>query len=202
MAPTLLSTDQAAKVAIALTIGASCASATSQIEALGAAVLAPPKQSGSNTSRPPAAQALSLLNTVARSSEIALGVDYGSSAGSHHIARATTPSEKLIGELRSYRLMSANWDGEGAVAPCVLCLKQAVEFVRLLSKKMSLPEPMVHASGHIGLLWDDATIYADIEFLDGTKLAYFVERNGERHKGLMRFNASAMPKILAALLEV
>lgn len=114
--------------------------------------------------------------------------------------RPTTSREKLIGELRRWGLLATNWDGEGAASPVASSLKEAVSFVRLLDD-VELPEPMLHASGHAGLFWKDDSLYADIEFLGDGRIAYYIERHGDKHKGVLSFDSKKMPAVFPALLR-
>jgi len=109
--------------------------------------------------------------------------------------------EMLIGEIRQWRLLNDNWDGEGAATPSNHSLNEAVSFVRLLSQGMPIPEPMLLASGHAGLYWNENHLYADIEFLGDGRIAYFIKRNGDKHKGVFAFNPQEMPAVFQALIE-
>ncbi|MDD5056850.1 MAG: hypothetical protein PHQ60_03180 [Sideroxydans sp.] len=115
------------------------------------------------------------------------------------LERLTTQHEKLIGEIRSWSLLSADWDGEGALAPSAQSIKESVSFSRLLSD-VSLPEPMLLASGHVSLYKNDSDLYADIEFLGDGRIAYFIKRNGDKHKGVLTFDSQKMPAVFSALL--
>ena len=115
--------------------------------------------------------------------------------------RATTSREKLVGELRRWGLLNANWDGEGAAPPVARSMKEAVSFVRLLDEGNMLPEPMLHASGHAGLFWKDDALYADIEFLGDGRVAYYIEHQGDKHKGVLNFDSKKMPPVFPALLR-
>ena len=116
--------------------------------------------------------------------------------------RSTTTREQLLGEIRSWALLEADWDGEGAAAPIAICIKNAVSFIRLLPDYISLPEPMLHASGNAGLFWGDGGIYADIEFLHSGRIAYYIEQNGDKHKGAINFDSENLPPIFSVLLRV
>ena len=116
------------------------------------------------------------------------------------VTRPTTPLELLIGEIRSWRSFEANWDGEGAAAPIYRCIKDAESFIRLLPKNIALPEPMLHASGNTGLFWEEDEFYADIEFLDNGRIAYYIEQNGDKHKGAINFDSNDLPPVLSVLL--
>jgi hypothetical protein len=114
--------------------------------------------------------------------------------------RETTARELLIGELRSWRLFGPNWDGEGASAPDIGSLKSAEHFARLVSES-NLPAPTLYASGRAGLFWNSPSLYADIEFLNGNRISYYIERAGDKHKGVVNYSADQMPPVLAALLQ-
>ncbi len=115
--------------------------------------------------------------------------------------RPTTSREKLIGELRRWGLLNENWDGEGAALPVASSLKEAVSFVRLLGEGDMLPEPMLHASGHAGLFWKEGNLYADIKFLGDGRVAYYIERQGDKHKGVLKFDSQKMPAVFPTLLR-
>ena len=76
----------------------------------------------------------------------------------------------------------------------------AAAFAGLLSDG-SVVEPMLHASGHAGLYFRTATLYADIEFLGNGRAAYFVECSGDKHKGVVNFDSKQMPPVFSTLLQ-
>ena len=115
--------------------------------------------------------------------------------------RKTTEREELIGDLRSWRLLDADWDGEGANKPIETSLKQAESFARLYGDEGILPEPMLHASGRAGLYWRTDDLYADLEFLGDGHIAYYVERHGDKHKGQVYFDSKKMPAVFPAILD-
>lgn len=126
----------------------------------------------------------------------------GSTTVSSDADRQTTSLERLIGEIRSWRSLRANWDGEGAAEPNARSLRDIVSFVRLLDENHPLPEPMLHASGHAGLFWKDEAVYADIEFLGDGRIAYYIERQGDKHKGVLKFDSQRMPAVFPVLIRV
>jgi len=115
--------------------------------------------------------------------------------------RATTVQEKIIGEIRSWNLLDNDWDGEGSLKPYTQSIKEAVSFVNLLSDEITPPEPMLLSSGHTALFWNEADLYADIEFLGDGRIAYFIKKNGDKHKGVLEFNSQQMPVVFPALLR-
>jgi hypothetical protein len=116
--------------------------------------------------------------------------------------RETSSTERIVGEIRRWNVLLANWDGEDAIVPMRSSLKEAESFVRLLNCKMIMPEPMLNANGRAGLFWKESQIYADLEFLGDGRMAYYIERNGDKHKGVLNFNSEIMPPVFQALLQV
>lgn len=116
------------------------------------------------------------------------------------VSRDTTPREHTIGELRRWSQLSRNWDGEGAAAPNLASLREASNFACLRPADADV-EPMLHASGRAGLYFRTATLYADVEFLGDGRAAYYVERNGDKHKGVVNFDSRTMPAVLETLLQ-
>lgn len=114
--------------------------------------------------------------------------------------RGTTDREEIIGQLRSWRMLDSDWDGEGAAAPDIRALRGAENFVRVIAPAMPVPEPMLFASGHAGLYWKREGLYADLEFVDERHITYYVEKHAEKHKGLVEFQGDRMPPFFAALL--
>jgi hypothetical protein len=119
--------------------------------------------------------------------------------------RPTTQREQIIGQLRAWSLLRRNWDAEGASAPILASLKQASLFVNLLSASAPMPEPMLHANGRAGLYWNEAGLYADLEFLGDSRVSYYIERQSahgkDKHKGAVTIIGSEMPPVFAALLR-
>jgi hypothetical protein len=117
------------------------------------------------------------------------------------VERPTTSREKLIGELRRLAVLKENWDTEGAAAPDAKSLEESIAFARLLGTNSPTPESMLLHSGHAGLFWHNETMYADLEFLGDGRIAYFIERQGDKHKGVAKFNFNKMPAVFPVLLE-
>lgn len=115
--------------------------------------------------------------------------------------RETTARELLIGELRALALLDENWDGEGANAPIPESISSAVNFTRLLDEAALLPEQMIHSSGRTGLLWRVGRVYADLEFYADGRIAFYIERNGDRYKGAVKFDNESMPTVFPPLLR-
>jgi hypothetical protein len=116
-------------------------------------------------------------------------------------SRATTANELLIGEIRQYTLLGSNWDGEDSDAPGLESVGDAVNFARLMDASMETLEPMLLATGNVSLYVNKPDYYAEVEFLGGQRLAYFIKTVEGRHKGVVDFNSKKMPAVLKTLLQ-
>jgi len=115
-------------------------------------------------------------------------------------SRKTTSAEELIADLRAYRFLSANWDGEGGAKPIGASIEAAVSFAYSLVDGVPAPEPMLHASGNAGLFWNSRELYADIEFSGHGRLSYYIEVPGrESHRGGVSYERGALPSFLVAV---
>lgn len=114
--------------------------------------------------------------------------------------RATTTSEKVIGEIRQWGLLKENWDGEGASSPSAESIKDSVSFIKLITENAAIPEPMLLASGNTGLYFNENSLYVDIEFLGNNRISYFIKRDGDKHKGVLTFNNEKMPAVFQTLI--
>jgi hypothetical protein len=74
-------------------------------------------------------------------------------------------------ELMSYLTLSANWDGEGAVAISSDAVGNALDMLERVPSVLGAPKPMVLPSGEVALYWDHGDTYAEIGF-DGTGTYY------------------------------
>lgn len=118
-------------------------------------------------------------------------------------SRPTTNKEKIIGEIRGFSSLAANWDGEGALKPRPESIRDAVSFLMLMEDHALLPESVLHVSGNVALFWNrEDFLYADIEFLGGNKIAYFIKLNQDRHKGVISFDSEQIPAVFPAVFLV
>jgi hypothetical protein len=118
------------------------------------------------------------------------------------VDRPTTELEKIVGQFRRWATLETNWDGENANAPITNSLSQAQNFATLLTKEIPIPEPMLNSTGRAGLFWNLDNLYADLEFLSDEKIAYYIEKNKDKHKGVVTFNSEKMPAVLTTLLSI
>ena len=121
---------------------------------------------------------------------------------SEDTARSTTDMEKVIGELREWAFLKINWDGEGANAPSKTSIKEAVKFVRLINDSVEMPDPNLLASGNVSLFWNSQSLYAEIEFLGNNRIAYFIKKNEDKHKGIISFGSEKMPAVFTTLVGI
>lgn len=141
----------------------------------------------------------SVLYTPALTSSASLNVD---NFQFNDVVRQTSEVEKAIGEIRNYGSFSQNWDGEGANLPSIQSIKDSVSFLRLIADSEQLPQPMLHATGNVSLFWNDDELYADVEFLGQNRVAYFIKRKEDKHKGVISFDSEKMPAVFSALIKV
>lgn len=97
----------------------------------------------------------------------------------------TTDLEHVACDFRRWQLLPANWDGEGASQANPRSIGGAIAFLNLLTATSDMPSPMLHSSGRAGLFFKTAELYADLEFLEDGRMAYYIERNGDKHKGVL-----------------
>ncbi len=114
--------------------------------------------------------------------------------------RETTEVEKIVGELRRFFSLKDNWDHDGALAPIHTSLRQAISFVRLWETEEIPLEPTVNANGRAGLCMNEDRLYADFEFIGDTRVAYYIERDQDKHKGVIYFDEKKLPNLFKDLL--
>lgn len=118
------------------------------------------------------------------------------------VDRPTTELEKIVGQFRRWAALETDWDGENASAPIPNSLLQAQNFTSLITESMPIPEPMMNPTGRAGLFWNMSNLYADLEFLPDGKIAYYIEKNKDKHKGVVTFNSEEMPVVFTTLLSI
>lgn len=127
------------------------------------------------------------------------------SAETEQLVRPTSQVELIVGVLRSWGGHAKNWDHEGAEKPIAASLHNAESLVFALGQIGSTVldhfEPVLHPSGHAGLFWQDSDRYVDLEFLGNGKMAYFIEKGLDRHKGSVVYDSQNTPGILKELLQ-
>lgn len=106
-------------------------------------------------------------------------------------------SQLLVG----WKYDTSNWDNDGASPICTKSIQMAIDFVCLLEDDSTMPEPMFHSSGTVGLFWEDQGLYADLEFFDYGSIAYYIDINSNKFKGMSEFNTFIHSSVFGALLH-
>jgi hypothetical protein len=110
-----------------------------------------------------------------------------------------TLADATIAQLLRFELYNENWDGNGAARPLNESLKKAREFIRALSPESVIPRPALHADGHTVLLLNRHDAYAELEFLDDSRINYFAKHGGREWSGEISFNGSNLPQGLGEI---
>lgn len=87
-----------------------------------------------------------------------------------------THKQKLIFTLRSYRTFEKNWDGYGGKPANQGAVEDALDFLKLLPKHITLPYSGLAGDGEVDLIWDQENAFIDLSF-SGDKTYSFYARN-------------------------
>lgn len=86
-------------------------------------------------------------------------------------------------QLDRYSSLEDGWDGEGAFAPSKEVIATAKHLLRCLPAGISLPSPMISATGEVGFYWNNATGFADISIEDADTFSLFTKQKvGEKRE--------------------
>jgi hypothetical protein len=144
---------------------------------------------------------LLLLDTGSTSAKTSLATSVGVEGAVFDADRQTTGIEEAVGELRSWKSLTANWDGEGALSPNEQSINAAISFLNALDPRAIGPEPMLLSSGRAGLFWQTDALYADLEFTGEGRITYYIEqKNIGKHKGVVVFDGEKLPALFPTLL--
>ncbi|MDE0679261.1 MAG: hypothetical protein OXI11_03455 [Gammaproteobacteria bacterium] len=82
---------------------------------------------------------------------------------------------KLRQELLSYVHLEDNWDGDGAKAPSIDAVNDALKFLKGRPADIPLPHPEEGSDGDVGVYWDNgnAQVFAEVSFDGEGSCAYF-----------------------------
>ncbi len=115
-------------------------------------------------------------------------ISYAPTAGAPDFGRrgaiqseASRPDLKLITKIRSFEEYPVGWDGFDGVPPTKKAVREAVDFIKALTRMgaETLPLATVAGDGEILLLWKDMPFYLSISFSgDGTYSFYAEDENG------------------------
>ena len=88
-----------------------------------------------------------------------------------------SPEEQTLrAELKSYAELKDNWDNEGATAPSLKAVEDAIAFLNCRPYGIPLPLPEVASIGDVGIFWDEDEIFAEVQFGGDQAYSYYAER--------------------------
>jgi hypothetical protein len=103
-------------------------------------------------------------------------------APSYQVLSAAIPSPADAGviqlrkSIEAYRDFHPGWDGGTAEVPSAIDIDDAITFLGLLKFGTPLPQSMISSSGTIGLYWDQADKYADLELEGNGAASLFISQ--------------------------
>ncbi|MFA5921790.1 MAG: hypothetical protein WC856_10930 [Methylococcaceae bacterium] len=97
------------------------------------------------------------------------------------VANTTTD---VFSQLDGYSKLEPGWDGLDSVTPSSIDIELAIDFVASIPAVFPLPKAMLSSDGTVGLYWDDALMYFDIQFESDRTLSLF---SRDRSSGKERF---------------
>lgn len=78
-----------------------------------------------------------------------------------------------LAQLDVYSMLEPGWDGPGSVPPLQADIDLAKKVVNSVPAVFPLPKAMLSADGTVGLYWNDAHVYIDIQFESDQTLSMF-----------------------------
>lgn len=110
----------------------------------------------------------------------------------------------LASEVKAYRGLKDNWDGEEGISPARRAIDDALAFIELLPLRARLPRPMVSGDGEVGFYWKTDDCYIDVGFFGDGTISYY-GRSGPAEleaRGQVPFNRHALPKDLLDVINL
>jgi hypothetical protein len=107
------------------------------------------------------------------------------------------PEHELIAQLSGFRSLRDGWDGEAAVAPNRVAIRDAVRFIQAAGSLSERLEPTLHTDGSVLLELEDG-LGGSLKFRGDDHIVYAVK--GAR-PGTVPFDGSNVPEALRAALE-
>lgn len=142
-------------------------------------------------------------NTTYVAAAISKAVSAANQSISSEFRYQSTPADLVVAQLIRMESWDADWDGNGAARPLDFSLKAARAFVRALAPESLIPQATLHADGHAILFINSADVYAELEFLEGSQIGFYVRRGGEEWTDEIYFDGSTLPEgLLRAGLAV
>lgn len=104
-------------------------------------------------------------------------------------------------EMRSYEDLKDGWDGVGSVAPGVLAIHNAKNFMENLPGHIKAPEATVSSDGSVGWYWKSPGKFISISFFPDGKFAYYGEVGDYPAVGDAFFYHGTIPQDLLEVIE-
>jgi hypothetical protein len=105
-----------------------------------------------------------------------------------------TAADLAIAQLLRMEDWDPDWDGNGAAMPLGFSLRDARAFIRTLSPESVIPQATLHADGHTILFVNSADVYAELEFLEGRAIGFYVRRGGQEWTDEIYFDGRTLPE--------
>lgn len=87
--------------------------------------------------------------------------------------------DTVVQEVLGYLKLKPGWDGMHSQGPRKAMVKLVGEFLTNLPIELPVPVPMISCGGVIGLYWDEAKSYIDIEFQSEENISMLVVNKKE-----------------------
>jgi hypothetical protein len=107
------------------------------------------------------------------------------------------PADLVVAQLLRMEEWDADWDGCGTAKPLEFSLKDARAFVRALSPESIVPKATLHADGHAILFVNEDDVYAELEFLEDSRIGFYARRGGEQWTDEVFFDGHSLPEGLS-----
>lgn len=72
--------------------------------------------------------------------------------------------DAIFSQLNAYSELVSGWDGIGSVPPLPNAIRLARDFVAIIPANFPQPRAMLSREGTVGLYWNTASMYVDIQF--------------------------------------
>ena len=110
----------------------------------------------------------------------------------------------LASDVKAYRGLEDNWDGEEGISPARSAIDDALAFIELLPLRARLPRPMVSGDGEVGFYWKTDDCYVDVGFFGDGMISYYGRsgRANQEARGPEPFNRRALPKDLLDVINL
>jgi hypothetical protein len=118
-------------------------------------------------------------------------------------ARQRTRFE-ILRQLAEYRVLQDDWDGDGALSPSHHAVDLAEQFLNDAYAAATMPiRAYVTKEGGVGLVWERASGYADLDIDEDGMVAYYARSadGHSEHYSTARTSVSRLPPAIWAVLQ-